>query len=310
MDTSGQKQEGVNHHIFKQKLTKLGEIESKDEKKKNKKAKTDKGTKIMTLGTLQQEQELIDAGEKAQRGEHIECGNCYGAEATSGQCCDSCEDVKAAYSAKGWGFNPEGILQCAGEKVKRGFEAVGSEGCNVNGIVDLSTVNGNFHLAPGDSTAHSPFTIQQLLEETFQSFNITHEIKSLSFGNHFPGIMNPLDGHSKTILDGHGMFQYYIKVVPTVYQYLDGRRVESNQYSVTEHLRHINPGSGRGLPGLWFFYEVSPIHAVFEETRHSTLEFISSVCAILGGVFTLLGFFDNAVGFLFTKFNKRGELGR
>ena len=37
---------------------------------------------------------------------------------------------------------------------------------------------------------------------------------------------------------------------------MDGREVASNQYSVTEHLRHISVGSGRGLPGVWFFYEV------------------------------------------------------
>lgn len=302
MDTSGQKQEGLTHRIYKQKLNSEGDVD--------KEFKNDKGVKVKNLGTLQHEQEMIDAGEKAIKSVHVECGNCYGAEATPGQCCDTCQDVKNAYTAKGWGFSPEGIVQCAGEQVERGFKAVGSEGCNVAGSVDLTTVNGNFHVAPGASTAHSPFSIQQLLQETFQSFNITHEIKSLSFGNHFPGIMNPLDGHKKIITDGHGMFQYYIKVVPTVYQYLDGRRVESNQYSVTEHLRHINPGSGRGLPGVWFFYEVSPVHALFEETRHSTLEFIASVCAILGGIFTILGTVDRALGMLFAKLDKKGELGR
>lgn len=42
-----------------------------------------------------------------------------------------------------------------------------------------------------------------------------------------------------------------MQVVPTIYRYLDGRVVESNQYAVTEHVRHINPGSNRGLPGAW-----------------------------------------------------------
>ena len=39
------------------------------------------------------------------------------------------------------------------------------------------------------------------------------------------------------------------------------------QYSVTEHMSHLSPGSGRGLPGIYFHYEVSPIHAIFEEKR-------------------------------------------
>ena len=126
----------------------------------------------------------------------------------------------------------------------------------------------------------------------------------------------------------------------------------SNQYSVTEHLRHINPGSGRGLPGVWFFYEVapsftpihplsssslmsqtlcnalppsllwqtttylssshqvSPVHALFEETRRSSLlEFTSSVCAILGGVFTILGVIDGGVGAVARRYFGRAELG-
>jgi len=70
------------------------------------------------------------------------------------------------------------------------------------------------------------------------------------------------------------------QVVPTVYKYLDGREVASNQYSVTEHLRHINVGSGRGLPGVWFFYEVSPVHAVFEETRKSWLQVTNPILVV------------------------------
>ncbi len=41
-----------------------------------------------------------------------------------------------------------------------------------------------------------------------------------------------------------GMYQYYVKVVPTRYKYLAGNEIESNQYAVTEHMRHLSPGSG------------------------------------------------------------------
>eukprot|EP00490_Sorites_sp_Unknown_P004126 CAMPEP_0114659490 /NCGR_PEP_ID=MMETSP0191-20121206/17959_1 /TAXON_ID=126664 /ORGANISM="Sorites sp." /LENGTH=113 /DNA_ID=CAMNT_0001884883 /DNA_START=280 /DNA_END=619 /DNA_ORIENTATION=- len=30
------------------------------------------------------------------------CGSCYGAESTPNQCCNTCEDIQAAYHAKGW----------------------------------------------------------------------------------------------------------------------------------------------------------------------------------------------------------------
>jgi endoplasmic reticulum-Golgi intermediate compartment protein 3 len=38
---------------------------------------------------------------------------------------------------------------------------------------------------------------------------------------------------------------------------------------------------------VWFFYETSPVHVEFQERRKGILPFITSVCAIVGGVFTV-----------------------
>ncbi len=99
--------------------------------------------------------------------------------------------------------------------------------------------------------------------------------------------------------------QYYIKVVPTTYKHLDGKIIRSNQYSVTEHKSHLAPGSGRGLPGLYFNYEVSPIQALFEEKRGGTMKFLTSVCAIVGGVFSVMRLVDLAVTYVFSVAVKR-----
>ena len=80
------------------------------------------------------------------------------------------------------------------------------------------------------------------------------------------------------------MHQYYVKVVPTIYSYLDGSTREVWQYSVTEHVRHVTPGSGRGLPGVFFFYEVSPLVAEFEERRQGWRALLTGLAAIVGGV--------------------------
>jgi hypothetical protein len=49
---------------------------------------------------------------------------------------------------------------------------------------------------------------------------------------------------------------------------------------------------------------------LFEETRRSSLlEFTSSVCAILGGVFTILGVIDGGVGAVARRYFGRAELG-
>ena len=93
------------------------------------------------------------------------------------------------------------------------------------------------------------------------------------------------------------------QVVPTQYRYLNGTTIQTNQYSVTEHLRHVNPGSGRGLPGVFFFYEVSPLHVVIEEQYHKGyVAFFTSVCAVVGGVVTVMGMLDHALfGMLSSK---------
>ena len=146
-----------------------------------------------------------------------------------------------------------------------------------------------------------------LLSFTFAQFNITHTVNSLSFGDNFPGFKSPLDGQVRILQDTHGMYQYYIKVVPTKYKkYNDVNEIESNQYAVTEHLRHLSPGSGRGLPGVYFYYELSPVLAVFEETRGTFLRFITSVCAILGGLFTVMGLVDKVVNVVLTYLKNDG----
>ncbi|OWK02892.1 ERGIC3 [Cervus elaphus hippelaphus] len=56
---------------------------------------------------------------------------------------------------------------------------------------------------------------------------MTHYIRHLSFGEDYPGIVNPLDHTNVTAPQGTSagasmMFQYFVKVVPTVYMKVDG----------------------------------------------------------------------------------------
>mmetsp|Transcript_43201 Transcript_43201/g.101303 ORF Transcript_43201/g.101303 Transcript_43201/m.101303 type:complete len:127 (+) Transcript_43201:298-678(+) len=107
-------------------------------------------------------------------------------------------------------------------------------------------------------------------------------------------VQRQLDGESRAIKDMHGMYQYYIQIIPTRFVLLSGTAIETNQMSVTEHMRVVKPGSGRGMPGVFFFYEVSPFHVIFEEKRRGYFRFFTSICAIVGGVYTVLGMIDKA----------------
>ncbi|KAF8604511.1 endoplasmic reticulum-derived transport vesicle ERV46 [Ceratobasidium sp. AG-I] len=104
------------------------------------------------------------------------------------------------------------------------------------------------------------------------------------------------------------MFQYFLKVVSTEYRYLDGDLVRGNQYSVTDTERdlsrmpeddernaqgtHITHGI-QGLPGAFFHFEISPMLVTHRETRPTFAHFMTSLCAIVGGVLTLASIVDS-----------------
>ncbi|KAL4580881.1 hypothetical protein LXL04_017087 [Taraxacum kok-saghyz] len=58
--------------------------------------------------------------------------------------------------------------------------------------------------------------------------------------------------------EGEGCNVYGSIVVPTVYKSISGPVIKSNQFSVTEHYKGPEVSS-RGLPGVFFFYDLSPI---------------------------------------------------
>ncbi|VEU43717.1 unnamed protein product [Pseudo-nitzschia multistriata] len=145
--------------------------------------------------------------------DEVSCGSCYGA-ADEDECCNTCDDVKRAYKLKGWHLeNINDIDQCKHElKTKEGED----EGCNVHGLVALDSGGGSFHLAPGRSFETADQTditaIFNMLLSTFEQFNVTHTINKIRFGDEFPGNKNQLDGETRVISDGYGMYQYYFKV--------------------------------------------------------------------------------------------------
>ncbi|MFH4980883.1 hypothetical protein AB6A40_007592 [Gnathostoma spinigerum] len=89
------------------------------------------------------------------------------------------------------------------------------------------------------------------------------------------------------------MFQYYVKVVPTMYEFLDSsQNVFSHQFSVTTHQKDLSMGAS-GLPGFFVQYEFSPLMVKYEQRRQSLSTFLVSLCAIIGGVFTVASIIDS-----------------
>ncbi|XP_042514902.1 endoplasmic reticulum-Golgi intermediate compartment protein 3-like [Macadamia integrifolia] len=276
MDISGEQHYDIKHDIIKKRIDHVGNvIESRSD----------------GIGAPKIERPLQRHGGRLDHNETY-CGSCFGAEVADDDCCNSCEEVREAYRKKGWALtNTDLIDQCKREGFVQKIKEEEGEGCNIHGFVEVNKVAGNFHFAPGKSFHLSNIHVLDLLAVQAENYNISHKINHLSFGEEIPGIVNPLDGVSWTQPTSSGMYQYFIKIVPTIYTNRRGRRINSNQFSVTEHFRSAD-GYPQSLPGVFFFYDFNPIKVTFTEEKESLLQFLTNICAIVGGVFTVSGIVD------------------
>ena len=48
-------------------------------------------------------------------------------------------------------------------------------------------------------------------------------------------------------------------MVPTLFTSASNKTIATNQYSVTEHFKPSDVVAGHNLPGVFFFYDLSPI---------------------------------------------------
>ncbi|OAV98407.1 hypothetical protein PTTG_05555 [Puccinia triticina 1-1 BBBD Race 1] len=304
MDISGEHQNDVAHDLAKTRLDLDGVPLSAN-----------------TTQKLQGELESIIASRAKDY-----CGSCYGGEPGPSGCCNSCEEVRESYVRRGWSFNnPDGIEQCVQEHWSERIKEQSKEGCNINGILKVNKVIGNFHLSPGRSfqthQVHVHDLVPYLQDSNLHDFG--HVIHNFAFMDanqptetaytlrlkRTLGIVNPLDGVKAHTEASNYMFQYFLKVVGTQFQLLDGQVAKTHQYSVTQYERdldnsdksdadelgHLTSHGHSGVPGVFFNYEISPMQVVHQEYRQSFAHFATSTCAIVGGVLTVAGLLDSFV---------------
>ena len=289
MDASGEHQLSINHNIFKIRLAADGR----------------------QIATEKQEVNVKKEISAEKKGEPVGCGNCYGAADEQMPCCATCEDVQEQYRKKGWAFDPATIDQCKDSHFTEKLKEQSGEGCRLHGFLHVNKVQGNFHFAPGKSFQTDHMHVHDLATLAFQqSFDLSHTITRLSFGEDYPGIVNPLDGAQKVWQHPgtNAMYQYHIKIVPTTYKLPTGDIINTNQFSVTEHERVMPPGARGGLPGTFFIYDFSPIMISFTEHTTSFAHFLTSLCAIVGGIFTVAGIIDSFIYHLMKQLAKNQEL--
>ncbi|KAF7269494.1 hypothetical protein GWI33_017489 [Rhynchophorus ferrugineus] len=238
------------------------------------------------------------------------CGSCYGAK---DGCCNTCEEVREAYRQKRWALDSiEDIEQCKKEKFSEKLKLAFTEGCQIYGTLLVNRVSGSFHVAPGKSFSMNHLHVHDVQPFSSTEFNMTHKINCVTFGGDIKtGSHNSLKDVDGIAEEGATMFQYYIKIVPTSYIKSDGTIIYSNQYSVTKHQKTVSLLAGEsGMPGIFFQYELSPLMVKYTEQERSLGHFLTNLCAIIGGVYTVAGLLDTFLYHSIKIIQKKMELGK
>ena len=137
--------------------------------------------------------------------------------------------------------------------------------------------------------------------------------------------------------DTPAMYQYFVNAIPTTYTDIKKNVTNTYQYLIhfyfyfpqisnstsisslsgkeqwlttriteTHHIRPLQEMSSL-MPGIYFVYEFSPLRSGIKETHLPLFELLTSLCAILGGVFTMMGLIDGIMYSVGKKAERRSK---
>ena len=140
--------------------------------------------------------------------------------------------------------------------------------------------------------------------------NSSHTVNELWFGEplsrmqrqHLPDadqreLISPtshrLDGLPFVSSEAGHSHVHYLKVVTKVIKHASSA-FDTLAYKYTVHSNRYEAPSSEE-PVVDFKYDLSPISIVLQQQRMPTYRFVTSSCAIIGGVFTIIGLVENII---------------
>lgn len=181
------------------------------------------------------------------------------------------------------------------------------EGCQLIGTLQISRVPGSFRIS-ARSDYHS-----------FNSrvMNVSHHVDKLLFGvasgpNPRISSVVPVEDRSALLSSSFMMHQelatlkHYLKVVPFQYNFLDGETQQTYLYKANYNEyrpRRLEWFEGKAdayvdtqlVPNAVFYYDISPVMVVVNEETIGFATFITKICAVIGGIYTVIGLIDNMI---------------
>ncbi|XP_011489511.1 endoplasmic reticulum-Golgi intermediate compartment protein 2 [Oryzias latipes] len=183
------------------------------------------------------------------------------------------------------------------------------DACRIHGDIYVNKVAGNLHITVGKPIHHPQGHAHIAAFVSHESYNFSHRIDRLCFGEEIPGIINPLDGTEKITYDNNQMYQYFITVVPTKLKTYK-ITADTHQFSVTERERVINHTAGsHGVSGIFFKYDTSSLMVTVSEQHMPLWQFLVRLCGIIGGIYSTTGMLHSLIGFCFDIVCCRFNLG-
>lgn len=172
-------------------------------------------------------------------------------------------------------------------------------GCQVSGHLMVNRVPGNFHIE-AKSKNHNLNAAMT---------NLTHRVNHLSFGDPIDEKsrkskrilkqvpeehrqFSPMDDSMYHTADFHQAYHHYIKVVSTHLNM--GASGSANSMVTYQFLEQsqIVYYDVNNVPEARFSYDLSPMSVVVEKQGRKWYDYLTSLCAIIGGTFTTLGLID------------------
>jgi thiol-disulfide isomerase/thioredoxin len=170
--------------------------------------------------------------------------------------------------------------------------------CQVSGHLFVNRVPGNFHIEARSKNHNLNAAMT----------NLSHIVNHLSFGEPIETAsrktkrilkqapiehqqFNPIDATSFITMAFHQAYHHYIKVVST---HLNMGTTEANsmvtyQFLEQSQIVYYDP---QNVPEARFSYDLSPMSVVVQKEGRKWYDYLTSLCAIIGGTFTTLGLID------------------
>ena len=196
----------------------------------------------------------------------------------------------------------------------KGWEDSEHPGCQLSGHLLLDRAPGNFHiLARSNQHDLAPHMT-----------NVSHQVNALSIGDPVaalkiqngqavvpPEVRNkiaPMDGNVYETMNLHESYHHYLKVIATGADGLFQGRRELRAYQIMPNSQLAYYRTDM-VPEAKFSYDLSPIAVTYKSQGRHWYDYCTSIMAIIGGVFTVIGMVESSLTSAVSRVQQRRGAG-